>query len=520
MYPIDFFHRAARMYPQRTALIGGGQALTYTELAARVNAAACALQQLDATPGSRVGICAGNTVEHIVALLAVLAAGKVWVPLNWRNPAAELNRIIAFTDPSIVLAEPAHLGTLDLAGVKAVLALGQGGEGGEVGECGDIYATLDVAAAAHTGQQPRPHGRSRDEAQAIKFTGGSTGVPKGVMQPYRAWVTTLVNQIHAFGFDADDRYLISAPVTHGTSTYLLPILAQGGCLVLPGSNKPAELLRSFREDGITTTFMPPTLLYMLVAEAHGERLQLPRLKHLIYGGAPMPPEKIRVVRDCFGPVLETTYGQTEAPQVVSVMRAEDFADEANWRSVGRQGLLTDMAIMSPEGALLPTGEAGEIVVRGDLIMNGYWKAPDKTAETIIDGWLHTGDRGYVDERGYLFLKDRLREVVITGGFNVYPIDVESVLDQHPAVHESAVFGIEDDKWGEAVHAAVQLKPGAQVSAQEIIAFAKEHLGSVKTPKAVHFYADLPRSVAGKVHKVTLKADITRLVRQASQERAA
>lgn len=503
MYPIDFFYRAARLYPQREALVGGGQVLTYAALAARVDAAACVLQRLDPAPGTRVGICAGNTVDHVMALLAVLAAGKVWVPLNWRNPAAELGRIIAFTEPGIVLAEPAHLGTLELSGVKTVLALGEG----------SAHATLESVATAHAGQRPRPHGRSRDEAQAIKFTGGSTGVPKGVMQPYRAWVATLVNQVQAFGFDADDRYLISAPVTHGTSTYLLPILAQGGCHVLPASNKPAELLRSFREDGITTTFMPPTLLYMLVAEAHGERLGLPRLKHLIYGGAPMPPEKIRVVRDCFGPVLETTYGQTEAPQVVSVMRADDFADEANWRSVGRQGLLTDMAIMSPEGALLPAGEAGEIVVRGDLIMSGYWRMPEKTAETIVDGWLHTGDRGYVDERGYLFLKDRLREVVITGGFNVYPIDVESVLDQHPAVHESAVFGIEDDKWGEAVHAAVQLKPGAQLGAQELIAFAKEHLGSVKTPKAVHFYEDLPRSVAGKVHKVTLKADITRLVRQ-------
>ena len=503
MYPIDFFFRAARLFPERTALIGSGQVLTYAALTARVNAAACALQQCDPEPGTRVGICAGNTVEHIVALLAVLAAGKVWVPLNARNPAAELDRIIAFTEPTIVLAEAAHLGALNLSGVKTVLALGEAAG----------QRSLDAVAQGHAGQQPRPHGRSRDEAQAIKFTGGSTGVPKGVMQPYRAWVATLVNQIQAFGFDAHDRYLISAPVTHGTSTYLLPILAQGGCHVLPASNKPAELLRSFREDGITTTFMPPTLLYMLVAEAHGQRLQLPRLKHLIYGGAPMPPEKIRVVRECFGPVLETTYGQTEAPQVVSVMRATDFEDEARWRSVGRQGLLTDMAIMSPEGRLLPVGEAGEIVVRGDLIMNGYWKMPEKTAETIVDGWLHTGDRGYVDEHGYLYLKDRLREVVITGGFNVYPIDVESVLDQHPAVHESAVFGIEDDKWGEAVHAAVQLKPGAQLTAADLIAFAKPHLGSVKTPKAVHFYDDLPRSVAGKVHKVTLKADITRLVRQ-------
>ena len=497
MHPIDFFYRAARLHAGRPAIVGPGGTLTYAQLAGQVDAAASALQALDGQPGSRVGICAGNTVEHVVALLAVLAAGKVWVPLNWRSPAAELQRIVAFTEPSIVLAEPAHLEALDLGAVPSVLALG---------DAPGIPGLAD-AIRRHVGQRPAPHGRSRDEVQAIKFTGGSTGVPKGVMQPYRAWTTTIVNQIHAFGFGAQDRYLVAAPVTHGTSTYLLPILAQGGCHVLPAGNKPAQLLAALRDEGVTTTFMPPTLLYMLVAEAHGERLQLPALRHLIYGGAPMPPEKIRVVRECFGPVLETTYGQTEAPQVVTVMRAEDFADEANWRSVGRQGLLTDMAIMDPEGRLLPTGGVGEIVVRGDLVMAGYWRMPEKSAETLVDGWLHTGDRGYVDERGYLYLKDRLREVVITGGFNVYPIDVESVLDQHPAVHESAVFGIEDDKWGEAVHAAVQLKPGMAVDAPALIAFAREHLGAVKTPKAIHFYEDLPRSVAGKVHKVTLKAEI-------------
>jgi fatty-acyl-CoA synthase len=500
MFPIDFFYRAARLAPNRIALISDDFSLSYADLRARVDAAASALQRFDPRPGSTVGICAGNTVDHVVALLAVLAAGKVWVPLNWRNPATELNRILAFTTPSIVLAEPAFLATLDLAGIDTVVVLGDSGAG--------VPRFQDVLHR-HQGETPEPHGRSRDEVQAIKFTGGSTGVPKGVMQPYRAWVTTIVNQIHAFGFDEADRYLMAAPVTHGTSTYLLPILAVGGCHVLPSDNKPATLLDCFRKQAITTTFMPPTLLYMLVAQAGTPSEHFPALKHLIYGGAPMPPEKIRRMRDFFGPVLETTYGQTEAPQVVTVMRAEDFVEESNWRSVGRQGLLTDMAIMDPQGKVLPIGEIGEIVVRGDLIMAGYWKMPEKSAETIIDGWLHTGDRGYLDTHGYLFLKDRLREVVITGGFNVYPIDVESVLDQHPAVHESAVFGVDDEKWGEAVHAAVQLKAGAKLSEQELIAFVKPQLGSVKTPKQIHFYQDLPRSVAGKVHKVTLKAEVHR-----------
>lgn len=495
MFPIDFFYRAARIAPARTALVAGSFSLSYAELQARVDAAASALQTLDATSGSRVGICAGNSVDHVVALLAVLAAGKVWVPLNWRNPATELERIVDYTTPSIVIAEAAHLGNLHLNAVPSVVPM-------------DGWPALLLA---HGGERPRPHGRSRDDVQAIKFTGGSTGAPKGVMQPYRAWVTTIANQIHGFEFDSDDRYLVAAPITHGTSTYLLPILAVGGCLVLPDDSRPATLLSCMRDLGITSTFMPPTLLYMLAAEAGTDSEHFPALRHLIYGGAPMPVEKIRRMRSFFGPVLETTYGQTEAPQVVTVMRAKDFADEANWHSVGRQGLLTDMAIMDPQGVLLPVGEVGEIVVRGDLIMAGYWKMPEKSGETLIDGWLHTGDRGYVDERGYLYLKDRLREVVITGGFNVYPIDVESVLDQHPAVHESAVFGVTDDKWGEAVHAAVQLRPGATLSADELIVFAKPQLGSVKTPKAIHFYADLPRSVAGKVHKITIKADIHRLL---------
>jgi fatty-acyl-CoA synthase len=253
--------------------------------------------------------------------------------------------------------------------------------------------------------------------------------------------------------------------------------------------------------------MPPTLIYMLMAEAGCDSEYFPALRHLIYGGAPMPTEKIKVVQRFFGPVLETTYGQTESPQIVTFMSASEFTREENIASVGRMALVSDMAIMNPEGEILPTGEVGEIVVRGDLVMTGYWKMPDMTAQTIINGWLHTGDRGYLDARGYLYLRDRLREVIITGGFNVYPIDVENVLTQHPAVHESAVFGLDDDKWGEAVHAVVQLKLDQNVSEQDLIDFSKKELGSVKSPKHIYFYPNLPRSAVGKVQKDLLKTEV-------------
>jgi len=163
--------------------------------------------------------------------------------------------------------------------------------------------------------------------------------------------------------------------------------------------------------------------------------------------------------------------------------------------------------MAPDGRLLPAGEVGEVVARGDLLMTGYWRLPDKTAETLVDGWLHTGDRGLIDERGYLYLKDRLKDMVITGGFNVYPVDVENALGQHPAVHECAVFGIPDDKWGETVQAAVQLRPGQQATQAmeaELIAFVRERLGPVQTPKRIHFHASLPRSPVGKVLKSAVR----------------
>jgi acyl-CoA synthetase (AMP-forming)/AMP-acid ligase II len=487
MFPIDFFWRAALRWPDRIAIDAPEGAIRYDALAARVAALAAGFTAIDPAPQSRVGICAGNSADHIAALLAVLACGKVWVPLNPKSTRPEIRRIIDATEPSILVLDAACADLLD-------------------GAPGTLLTTAGLAdlAAAHAGA-PRPVIALPDDAtQAIKFTGGTTGAPKGVMQPYRAWMANITNQIHAWGFDEHERYIVAAPITHGTSTYLLPILAQGGChVVLAGAG--AEAVRTaFRERGGTVCFMPPTLVYMLMALPGASRADFPRLRRLIYGGAPMPPEKIRQVRDFFGPVLGTTYGQTEAPQILTVMQPADFEDPAHWAAVGRTTWFSDVAIMAPDGRLLPTGEVGEVVARGDLLMTGYWRLPEKTAETLVDGWLHTGDRGLIDERGYLYLKDRLKDMVITGGFNVYPVDVENALGQHPAVHECAVFGLPDDKWGETVQAAVQLRPGEQATEAELIAFVRERLGPVQTPKHIHFHESLPRSPVGKVLKSAVR----------------
>ncbi|CUI97438.1 class I adenylate-forming enzyme family protein [Achromobacter xylosoxidans] len=489
MYPIDFFFRAAEQYPDRVALDAPEGQVTYARLATDVRALAAALQDLDPAPQTRVALCAGNTSRHILALLAVLASGKIWVPLNTRSTAREIGRILDATEPSIVM--------VDDAGDALVAA----GAPHRVSLAPDIAGlAFEALLQRGAGREPLRHALPREATQAIKFTGGTTGLPKGVMQPYHAWNAAIINQIHSWGLTHEDRYVVAAPVTHGTGTYLLPVLARGGAHVLLDSATPASITAAFRERGGTLSFMPPTLIYMIMAQPGVSRADFPRLRNLIYGGAPMPPEKVERARAFFGPVLGTTYGQTEAPQIVTVLRPADLESPDNRASVGRVTWLSDVAIMDPAGALLPRGAIGEVVVRGDLVMSGYWRLPEKTAETIVDGWLHTGDTGLIDERGYLFLKDRLRDVIITGGFNVYPVDVENALSSHPAVYECSVFGLPDDKWGEAVHAAVQLHPGVAADADALKAHVRGLLGPVATPKQIHLHASLPRSPVGKVLK--------------------
>ena len=497
MMPIEHFRRAARLWPERIAVevdpaaqAGGPATLTYGELAAQVEALAAAFQAVDPKPQSRVGICAYNTPEHLIAWLATFAAGKTWVPLNPRNGKEELDRIVGVTEPSIVVVDADCLDKVDHG--RATLVIGKPGAG-----AGDSPRLPDLARR-HLGERPRDHNLSLDDLQAIKFTGGSSGVPKGVMQTYRVWNTCIASMLTSFGFDADDRHLIAAPMTHGANTLIMPILAKGGTQLFMGKSSPVTIMDAIERMRATSMFVPPTVIYMMMADPSIGSRDFSSLRHFIVGGAAIRPEALVRAMPVFNNALETCFGQTEAPQIAICMRAEDWKDPRNHASTGIATALTRVGAMDPDGKLVAPGEQGEIVLKGDLVMKGYFQMPDKTNETIIDGWLHTGDVGYVDERGFVFIKDRIRDVVVTGGFNVYPSDVEAVLGQHPAVKECVVFGLADEKWGEAVHAAVELHAGHAADAQEIIAFIKERLDSVKAPKAVHVVDNLPRSPVGKV----------------------
>jgi fatty-acyl-CoA synthase len=498
MFPIGHLYRGCRRNPDGIAVEDGARSLTHCELVIRVDALAAALQAMFPRPQSRIGVCGYNTIEHLVALLAVYASGHVWVPLNPRNGKPELDAAIESTGLAAIIADENCLDRFSPTDRPVILGKTEAGDRDQ--------RTLDGLVERHRGSRPAWPRVALGDVQGIKFTGGSTGRPKGVMQSYRCVNTSIATMLRTYGLAGDDVNLCASPLTHAASHFILPILSEGGRQILLDRPKAADILDALEHRGATTVFLPPTMIYNLMAEPSASRRRFPALRHLIYGAAPMPPERIREARALFNNTVETLYGQTEAPMLITAMTAPDFAEERNLASVGPGTMLSEVAIMAPDGAVLPAGEIGEIVTRGDLVMNGYLDMPEETAKTIVDGWLHTGDVGMLDERGYLYIKDRLRDVIISGGFNVYPSDVEAALAQHRAVYECMVFGVPDAKWGERVEAAVQLHPGASASAEELIAFVKERVGSVKAPKTVHVVADLPRSAVGKV----LRREVKRL----------
>ena len=316
MYPIEYFWRAAYRFSDRTAVIGPGGALTFNELARTVLDRAGAISALDPAISSMVCVGAANTVDHLISILAVMTAGKVWVPLNPRSGDPDLRRQIAFVRPALVLADD---------GMRERIATD------------DFPVTLvsdlvgGARSAVRMGPIPGP-GVPLHQTQAVKFTGGTTGFPKGVKQPLRAWNANIVTQIQTMGLTCEDRYLVAAPLTHGTGTYMLPILGSGGALVFPDHGDAAGLLDAAAQHRVTLFFAPPTLILNLIEEQRHTARDLGALRYLIYGGSPMRLDQIRAAQHCFGPVLCTCYGQTEAPRSPRSCRRPAWSATTSLRS--------------------------------------------------------------------------------------------------------------------------------------------------------------------------------------------
>lgn len=348
----------------------------------------------------------------------------------------------------------------------------------------------------------------------IVGTGGTTGRPKGVMLTGANLEAMTAVTLMSYPWpDAGGRpaYLALAPLTHAAGVLCFPVLARGGSIVVMRKPDVGGFLTAIAEHRVTHTFLPPTLIYMVLDHPDLDAADLSSLQCFWYGAAPMSVNRLQEALRRIGPVMAQLFGQTEAPMMISTMApSEHFHADGSLAterlsSAGRPSPLVTVAIMDEAGGLVPRGERGEIVIRGSLVMRGYYQDPEATAEASRHGWHHTGDIGYLDEDGFLHIVDRAKDMVITGGFNVYSTEVEQALMTHPAIADCAVIGLPDEKWGERLAAVLQLRPGRQVDPAEVTAYIKERLGSVKTPKQLEIWDDLPRSKVGKVLKNEVKS---------------
>ncbi|RKT99227.1 long-chain fatty acid--CoA ligase [Burkholderia sp. Nafp2/4-1b] len=503
---IDFYDRGWRINPDGIAYIQDERSYTFQEIGELSCRIANGLLAAGFAKEAKAAVWADNDVIGWSCALGMWRAGLAYIPVNGRNAATENQYVLDAFDCEVLFFHHAFADAID--------ALRPSLPKVRLWVCIDAELPWAPSLAAWSDGQPATPpvvDYAMDDVVTLSATGGTTGLPKGVMNTHRSFQTYFANFMIAMSYgDARPVNLAAAPMTHTAGMMSLPCTARGGTVVVLPKPDPALLLGAIVKHRVTEFFLPPTVIYRLLDIPGIEKVDFSSLRYFLYGAAPMSIEKLKRAIEVFGPVMTGGYGQTEAPASISYLTpAEHFVDgklapDERLASVGRPNPLVGVAIVGERGAVLKQGETGEICVRGDLVMKGYYRAPDKTAETIVDGWLHTGDIGHLDREGYLHITDRKKDMIISGGFNVYPSEVEQVIWAHPAVQDCAVIGVPDDKWGEAVKAVVELNAGQQVSADELIALCKAQLGSVKAPKSVDFIAALPRSTAGKVLKKDLR----------------
>lgn len=508
---VDYLDKGASLGGEAPCLVCDGVTWTYDEVRRLSGRIASALAARGVAAGDKVAILSANDPVSFTCVFGISRAGAVWCPVNPRNEAAENHQLLDLFDCSVLIFQAAFSPLVDqirdrLPKVTSFVCLD--GEVPWALSWGDFLDSGD--AGGPDGSVDRP---AEDDLAMIVGTGGTTGRPKGVMLTGTNLETMTALTLMSYPWDGRPTYLALAPLTHAAGVLCFPVLAKGGAIVVMRTPDVGGFLAAVAEHRVTHTFLPPTLIYMVLDHPALESTDTSSLQCFWYGAAPMSVKRLEEAITRIGPVMAQLFGQTEAPMMISTMSPADHLGPdgapavARLSSAGRPAPLVTVAIMDGEGGLLPTGERGEIVVRSSLVMRGYYKNPEATADASAHGWHHTGDIGYLDDDGFLFIVDRAKDMVITGGFNVYSTEVEQALMAHPAVADCAVVGLPDEKWGERLTAVLQLRPGADVDPADLQAFVKQRIGSVKTPKQVEVWDDLPRSKVGKVLKTEIKEQL-------------
>lgn len=498
--------RSAKYWPERMALIDHQTRLTFAQLEQRTNRLASALLAQGISAGEHVAILAPNRVELVEAEVSFYKTGLVKVPVNARLSLDEIIQIINDSCSIGLITVPAFAEALsarraEVPALRLVVTLGE--EGGDV-----TYRAL----LSQGSDSPVSCDLPDDALAVLHYTSGSSGVLKAAMLSVGNRKALIRKSIASPTRRAAPGDVMAhvGPITHASGMQLMPLLAVGACNLLLDRYDDQLLLESIQREGVTRLFLVPAMINRLVNFPGVERYDLSSLRLVMYGAAPMAPTLVKRAIEVFGPILAQGYGAGETCSLVTVLTEQDhLCEDGDYRrlaSCGRCYFETDLRVVNESFEDVKTGEIGEIVVKGPDIMQGYWRAPELTAEVMRDGYYLSGDLATVDEEGYVFIVDRKKEMIISGGFNVYPTEVEQVLYNLPQVFEAAVVGVPDEQWGEAVRAVIVLKPGAVLSAAEVMEYCSQTLAGFKKPRAVDFVSELPKNPNGKV--------VRRLIRDA------
>ncbi|WP_067656609.1 AMP-binding protein [Nocardia harenae] len=503
----DVLDRACTYYAGNTAVIDGDRSITYRELEQWRNRVANGLRSLGVGKGERIGLLLPNSLEFIPTQHGIWAAGGVLVQMPARAAAEGFRSNLAQTEATTLIYDAQFEDRVaglreQLPALRHVIRVG--------GDSPLPDGVLDYAELFDAQPTDRPEvGLREDDEAYVLFTSGSTGDPKGVVNSHFTWGHYSITAGLEIGdIRFGERFAHGAPLTHFTQIFVLPTFLRGGTnIMLPGLDVDV-LLAAVQEQQVTATAVVPTIVYLLLDHPHRAEYDLSSLQTMIYAGAPIAPERLREALKIFGPIFVQTYAGTEPGYVSCLRKNEHRPDDPAWAgrlaSAGRPMFQVRVSIQDEQDRPLPIGEVGEICSRQLGQMLGYLDR-SRDGEALRDGWVHTGDIGHLDADGFLYLVDRKKDMVVSGGFNVFPRQVEDALATHPAVAQSAVFGVPHEKWGEAVHAVVVRKPGAEVAETALVEHVKAALGSVPAPKSITFADAIPVNPAGKADKKALRA---------------
>ncbi len=495
---------AAHHAPDVAAIIFQDETITYAQLRDRCRRLANALIAVT-QPGDRVAILAENCPEYVDCYYGVPGAGLALTLLNYRLAPRELAYIIGNAEPRILIVEAKYLPAIrqiraQIPSVDRILLIDGESEGSE-----SYAAFRDSGAATEPSRRPQ-----ESDLAWLLYTSGTTGLPKGAMLSHTNLLAGIMNSMAAWDTGPDEVCMFTFPMFH-VAGYVMPMQhLRTFPVVLLRSFDPPTLLATVQKYRVTNTAMAPTMVGMLLENPETANYDLSSLRRLGYGAAAMPGEVLRKARARWpGAGFSTGFGMTELSGNVMTMGRQDHdraADEGLeiLRSVGKQMPLARVRVADESGADCPPGQAGEIIVKGDQVLSGYWRNPEATAASFTDGWFHTGDVGRWGAEGYLYIVDRKKDMILTGGENVYPREVEEVLFRHPAVMEAAVVGAPDEKWGEMVAAVICVREGHTVTGAEITAFCREEIAGYKRPRRLAFIKELPKNASGKVLKRELR----------------